>query len=388
MGQTKKIGLITPTLQSGGAERVISLTSKILTKAGYSVYIIMYDTTKIEYDYSGKIINLKSPARTNLISKIFTRIIRVIKLSYYKKTIGFDFVISFLYSANVVNYLSFGKTRMILSCRGYSDFLLNGSRYAKMINKSEAFIVQTSRMKNDFKEKYKAPSEKIKVLYNPFDIEKINELSQKPIEKSIENFIKKRKVLITMGSFKKDKGHWHLIRSFVKVKKTIANAGLIFIGTNGELENKIKEMALKSGFSEDILFIGHQDNPFKYLSKCDLYVSSSLYEGFPNAIVEAMASGLPIISTDCLTGPREILSESGKNETPFFAEYGVLTHRFSGDLSFDFEIIEPEEIKMADIIIELLNNKQLHQDYKNVAKIRSSDFSLRNYKQNLFNVLR
>ena len=136
----------------------------------------------------------------------------------------------------------------------------------------------------------------------------------------------------------------------MEVKKSVKDAGLIFIGHRGEMEKEIKEMSNLSGFKEDILFLGYQENPFKYISKCDLYVCSSLYEGFPNSLVEAMACGTAVLSTDCKTGPREILSSSNHIETVkdvTIEKYGVLVPRLNAKNDYNIGNIELEESIMA-----------------------------------------
>ena len=80
----------------------------------------------------------------------------------------------------------------------------------------------------------------------------------------------------------------------------------------GEDKDQLIEMASSLGIHQDIDFLGFQKNPFKYMAKSSLFVLSSLYEGFGNVLVEAMALGLPVISTDCPSGPAEIIDD-GEN---------------------------------------------------------------------------
>lgn len=376
--KSKKIGLLIPNLQSGGAERVLSLTSNLLSNAGYDVYFFLYDTDKISYDYSGKLIDLKSKAGSNIVSRILIRLIRIIKLSYYKYKFDLDIVISFLYSANVVNFQSIGRAKRILACRGYSDFLNNGKKYSIMINKIDSFIVQTERMKLNFISDFNADASKINVLYNPFDIELIIEKAKEDIEKDIHYFIDTHKTICTVGSFKRDKGYWHLIKSFIEVKKSVKDAGLIFIGHRGELEKEIRDMANLSEFKEDILFLRYQENPFKYVSKCDVYVCSSIYEGFPNALVEAMACGIAVVSTDCRTGPREILhddsNEIGDLDDVFLAQYGILVPAIKD--STDPNDIKNQQTLLARAIQSILTNKELASIYSEYSLMRSMQYDI------------
>ena len=388
---SKGIGLLIPHLQSGGAERILSLTSNLLSKEGYDVYFFLYDTDNISYDYSGKLIDLKSKAGTNIISKILIRLKRIIKLSYYNYKYNLDTVISFLYSANVVNYYSMGRADKILACRGYGDYIQNGKRYSIMINKIHSFIVQTERMKSEFISDFYVDASKINVLYNPFDIELIRKKAKEKTEKNIQSFIDNHKTICTVGTFKKDKGYWHLIKSFIKVKQSIENVGLIFIGHRGEMENEIRDMADLSRFKEDILFLGYQENPFKYLSKCDLYVCSSIYEGFPNALVEAMACGIAVLSTDCKTGPREVLSDNYSNDQIIdrikFEKYGILVPNFNEEVDFSINNIENEEALMSEGIIRVLTDNELRNNYCNKAKKRAEQFGIKKYLSELIKII-
>lgn len=389
ISKQKKIGLLIPHLQSGGAERVLAVTSEILSSKGHEVFILLFDGENISFKVCGKVIDFNSKSGSNMFSKILSRIYRIIKLSFYMKRYNLDIVISFLNSANTVNYYSFGGSAKVIACRGYSDYLKNGKRYSKMIKNIDNIIVQTERMKLDFQECHGVNSEKIKIISNPFNIQDIQIKAKEDIESSVSDFIKSHRTICTVGSFKRDKGHWHLIRSFIKVKETVKDAGLIFIGHRGMMEKQIKDMARRSGYSSDILFVGHKENPFKYLSKCDLYVSSSLNEGFPNVIVEAMACSLPVLSTDCMTGPKEILSKNSKKNSEYkdFSDYGILTSTFSGVINYNNNDFEIEEIEMADKIIKLFHNEMLLIKYKKASIIRSGMFDTITYYEKINELL-
>jgi glycosyltransferase involved in cell wall biosynthesis len=116
----------------------------------------------------------------------------------------------------------------------------------------------------------------------------------------------------------------------------------------GRLEYLIKELKLEN----DVSLLGFVENPYAYMQRSDVFVLSSRWEGFGNVLVEAMACGCPVVSTNCPSGPAEIL-ENG--------EYGILVP------------VEDVE-KMAKSIIKILTNKELREELSNKALKRSKEF--------------
>jgi glycosyltransferase involved in cell wall biosynthesis len=100
--------------------------------------------------------------------------------------------------------------------------------------------------------------------------------------------------------------------------------------------------------------LGWQDNPFKFMKRASLFVLSSDYEGFPNALIEAMAVGCPVISTDCISGPAEVLKGG---------EYGVL-------------VPPNDENAMARAIVRLLRNEGLRRELSGKGMRRTEDFDI------------
>ena len=148
-------------------------------------------------------------------------------------------------------------------------------------------------------------------IYNGIDLEKINKMKKDKIE-NINDFFYNDEIFkfITIGRLVPLKGHKYLIEAFSRVKREVPNSKLFIIG-DGPIKDQLKMMIQKKNLENDIFLLGLRENPFKFLANSDVFVFSSLYEGFPNVLLEAMACGLPIISTNCKTGPYEIL-DNGK----------------------------------------------------------------------------
>ena len=145
------------------------------------------------------------------------------------------------------------------------------------------------------------------------------------------------------------------------------NYEILFIG-EGEERVNLENYAKKLNINHRVHFLGQVESPFAYLKRCDLFVSCSESEGFPNVIVEALACGIPVISTDCISGPREILAPKSnliiqlKNDIEL-AEFGILV-----------PIGKPD--KIAEAILKLLNNCKIYQHYCSVGPKRAKDFDV------------
>lgn len=155
---------------------------------------------------------------------------------------------------------------------------------------------------------WKIPKEKIRVIHNGVDIKNIDKMS---FEKADHIWIKNNyNLIISVGRLTKPKGLPYLLDALkiLNKKKTVY---LIIIG-KGEEEERLKKMAKKIGIENRVDFIGFKHNPFKYIAKTNLFILASLWEGFPNVLLEAMACRIPVVSTDAPYGPSEII-EDGVN---------------------------------------------------------------------------
>lgn len=185
-----------------------------------------------------------------------------------------------------------------------------------MIYKLSNQVISLSEgVKNNLVHRYKVKRENIKVIYNPVDLKAINDKithgQLDPEHKKL--FDTTDKVIITAGRLVEQKDHRTLLRAFSKVNHHIKSQ-LILLG-EGPLKERLLQEAASLNISDRVHFLGFQNNPYIYFKHADLFVLSSKHEGFSHVIAEALAAGTPVVSTNCPSGPSEVLSDG---------EYGLL----------------------------------------------------------------
>ena len=166
--------------------------------------------------------------------------------------------------------------------------------------------------------------------------------------------------------------------------------GLVIIGT-GEQQGKLLELVKSLGVEEFILFTGYQANPFSIMKHCDLYILSSLFEGFPNSMVEAMCLGLPVIASDCKSGPREILApelpfDDSLVNYPYVASHGILLPTLSFDEDWT-SIIDKDEKLWANVILTQILDSKILNSYSGKSIERAHAFSEEVCYERLCNIL-
>ncbi|SYZ77869.1 glycosyltransferase [Trichococcus shcherbakoviae] len=383
----KKVNFFIGTLSTGGAERVVSNLSLNLNDNIKKDILMFGVKSKIDYPYKGNIVYLDKNRDTNIINKFKTLITRIVTVRKIKGLENHATTISFLEYPNVVNALTCGSAKSIVSVRNHMSTKHNNGMKSKLWNltirylypKTDLIISVSEEIKQDLICNYNIDSNKIKVIYNSYDINDIHEKSKEVIIDE-HNEIFDNPVIISVGRLNKQKGHWHLIKAFSEVKKVIPNAKLVILG-EGELESYLKELTQNLNICQDVHFLGFQKNPFKYISKSKIFVMTSLHEGFPNALAEAMACGVPVISSDCKSGPREILAptEFNKENIDYCINkdrYGILTPVCDGSKYSSTDAITDEEGSVADSIITLLSDTSLWNHFSNQAQTRIQDFEI------------
>jgi glycosyltransferase involved in cell wall biosynthesis len=241
----------------------------------------------------------------------------------------------------------------------------------------DGIITCTNEIKKIVLKKYNIEEKKVENIYNFYYHNNIHEKSKEKLPSEFENFFERYECIISVGRLMFPKGFWNLVKTFYIVKKEIPNTGLVIVGDDDYEDGKLKKLIKSLGLSNSILLINYDCNPFKYIKRSKVYALTSIYEGFPNSLVEAMICGIPVVSSDCKTGPREILccDKEKSNEDIIFAEYGILIKPFSWEEDYDPKSFNEVHELFAMAIIQLLTKKKLAKIYSEKAYRRSLFFS-------------
>lgn len=165
-------------------------------------------------------------------------------------------------------------------------------------------IALTREMKEDYIQ-YGFKEEKIFVINNMVDLDYIDQKIKKSCEKCDWFDGNQFKVIIANARMVPEKRYDILIKAFEIICNSHSEVRLIIIG-DGPLRKQIEKM-VPVEIIERVRFLGFQNNPYYYMSHANVFVLTSDYEGFPNVLIEALACGLPAVTTDCKTGPKEII---------------------------------------------------------------------------------
>lgn len=365
----KNILILVSRLNTGGAERVAANLANNLGKVYNNVMILTYNPSN-DSDYK-----CDAP-RLEINNK---NILRIKEIRTIKEKYNITHCISFCTTANYLNVASNNGEKKIISIRNYEkNKNVKREIEAKIAAKYADKVVSVAEQINEQQIfDYKVDKNKAVVINNFCEIDKIQKASNcENMTNDEKAFFEKYKIIISMGRLTYQKGQWYMIRAFKQVIKEIPEVRLVILG-EGEEKEKLQNLIEQLNMQEYIKLYGFRKNPYQYLKHAKLFIMTSLYEGMSNAILEAMCCGLPIVSSDCLTGVKDILAPNMDKSEQInkykLCEYGVLVPVGDGNYYTNEELTKMEnELKSG--IIKIMNDNELYQHYKEMSKVRIKDF--------------
>ncbi|WP_319371124.1 glycosyltransferase [uncultured Ilyobacter sp.] len=385
----KKLMFLITGLYYGGMERV-ALIAHSLLKDEYDISLVTLYSGDKDYKLDFDYYDLKCTPKHSQFSKVINTFNRIKKVKKIKNEINPDIVMSFGAPANFSNAVTKSNEKVILGIRSY-DWLYNYFATHQIdkwtYNKADTVVSVSKVISKGANLIFCLNEEKSKTLYNPYDLNYIEKKSYEIVEEGV--FPDDCFNIISVGRLVNQKGYNHLVKAFSIVAKQFLNCNLYIIG-GGEKESELIKLISDLGLQDRIFLLGKKENPYKYMRKADIFVLSSITEGFPNAMVEAMAVGLPILAVDCKSGPREILSESSidkKASEIELCEYGVIVPEVSKSLDYKSELIEECDYNISNGIIEFIKNPEMRKKYSRCSLQRAGEFTYNRFKENLMTII-
>lgn len=389
----EKVMLIVPMLHQGGFERVCVTTARLL-EPYYDVTIVLFNSANMAYDVKGlKLIDLQLGVQKGKLCKIINMLRRSRRVRKLKKELQPKVAYSFGPTANLVNALSrTGKTKVWLGLRNYTD-VEEKNKIRLFARKADLMICCSRTIEKVLHERFRF--QKTTTLYNLYDVEQIR-ADAASAEPELPWQDENARYLISMGRDDDMKGFWHMLKVFACVHRQVPDTRLVLLGAGSFAY--YRKLAEDLGIQEAVYFAGMQTEPYKYLKKGSVYLLTSSNEGFPNALVEGMALGLAPVSTDCMTGPAEILVKN-YDETAFdqleregskkviWGDYGLLVPEMSHERNLNAEDISEEENNMAEAVVTLLEDEELLAHYQKAAISRAQCFTYDSYMKQLLKLL-
>lgn len=338
----KDIAFIIGGLRAGGAEKVcVSLINEFF-RNGHNVCLIVLN---LENEQFLRRINTDIPIHN--LNKLHARS-AIIALGKVLKNLKIDICLSFNFQMSVQLILlkKLLGFKYIIYSRGINTFsqkvskeksfrhkYFNAFIIKKLYNKSDFFIAQSTGMKKDMIQSLCVPESKIKIIFNPsFCFDKNNNVVQ-----ARKNRQPEMKEILFVGSLKEQKNIHFLLECIAELLKIRQDFIFRIVG-DGKLRGSIQSFIKKLDLKEFVTLEGYSDNAYSFYKQANLLLLSSWYEGFPNVLVEALSTGIPVISVDCMSGPSDIIQDDVNGYLVLGYDKIVYASKIDQALSKDWDV--------------------------------------------------
>lgn len=311
--EKRRISFYLPSLRGGGAERItVKLVKSFLLK-GYPVDLVL---ASAEGPYLGDV-----PEGCRVVDLKCTRVVKSLpRLVRYLRRERPEALVSGLNHTNVIAIASCimarVPVRMIAVEHNTFSADMANPRYCRarllpllirlLYPQADAIVAVSGGVADDLVRVFPALKDKVTVIYNPVIGAELFEQAEAPVEHSWFA-VGSPPVILSVGRLTEQKNYSTLLRAFAQVRG-VMDCRLVILG-EGEERGMLERLAAELGIAGDIWMPGFVENPYRFMKRAAVYVLSSRWEGLPTVLIEAMACGPPLVSTDCPSGPREILRD-------------------------------------------------------------------------------
>jgi N-acetylgalactosamine-N,N'-diacetylbacillosaminyl-diphospho-undecaprenol 4-alpha-N-acetylgalactosaminyltransferase len=358
----KRIVFVINSLTDGGAERVL-----IELLAGLREHLAGFDTHLVLLDREEERHAVPNWVEKHVLDTRHDFATSMTRLFLLLRHLGPAVVLSFLNRANCANAIA-GRMlgyRCIISERVHTTSHFGAGSMA-LVNRAivrftyrlaDQVIAVSQGIRKDLVENYGVAPRKVQVIHNPIDAAQIIQRAAHQLPAGLPD-----RYILGIGRLTRNKNFPLLIESYLAAE---IPEKLVIMG-DGEEHGALEQLISRSGLCDRVQLMGYVDNPYPIIKSARLFVSSSNAEGFPNALVEAMALGCPVVATDCDTGPMEILTgrTAARCDQVMLGAYGIL--------------VPPNSVACLASAIRTACRDEIRAEYSRLGQRRAKDFDVGN----------
>lgn len=401
MKTDKQFIILCISLTGAGTERQISYLASLPT----CTKILTIEKPEAFYNFPVQKIQALSKHGYNtsaLVKLLYYPVLirRLVKILRQNKGVA---AVSFLDRANVLNILAkpFAKHKCIISLRNdivqmHSTTFLKRVRlklFFWLYGKADMLVFNSHHSLERYRQYSKISPAKLEFVENCFPVQEIRRKAEEKLPEPFDQIFANGQVIVNVGNTYFRKGHWYLIRIFSALVKKEEKAKLVIVG-DGDMYTKLVGLAKnlnlrvydratsKAATAEDqVYFLGAQKNPYAFMKRAKVFALSSVVEGSPNALSEALICATEVIAADCFTGPKEMLapelSVQSELSAPYKTKFGYLMPSFEYRVILEnSELTTAEKYWVETLSRQLRNHKEAgHERYTMEAYAKKHDIS-------------
>ncbi len=365
--QTQKILVAVTTIAvGGGAEKVATMVANGLGESGYETILLTQYADPNEHAVTVPRVNLSialkdyqsMPLWRRRATKLVRAAARMFGTARTCRAYRITTVISFLEESNF--YVVCAKLLFRLPLKVIVSVRMDPRRYGpfykflirKLYRHADTVVAVTRGVEETLRSEFGLTN--VTTIYNPIDLSFTKARAAEPLPEEWAFLAQQGGYYLNVARLTYQKGQWHLLRAFALLQKQQPDATLVILG-DGDFRDDLPKLAERLGIADAVHFVGQQDNVYPFLRHARCFVLTSLWEGLPNALLEALALGVPAVTVDSTSGMRELVAPelplSATVVYPHRASRGVLVTPFPDeDRATLFESKEGPYAEMAKVL--------------------------------------
>lgn len=391
----RRVLMLIPEMGYGGAERSFINLKRILEEMHTVLAVGFergYGSQDGRFDEVTGFRFLHEPGpRPGLVLRLWRWVERYRRLRQLKLQHGTEVCISFLEGADILNVLTCCGEKIVVSIRGSKRFdphITGGQGFLRRVliwpciyPRADAVVGISAGVSAEVRDLgFVGSNARLETIGLALRVSELMALARDPVEIEIAQ-LQSCPVIVSWGRLSDEKGYQHLVEVFARIKLMMPGVKLLLIG-DGPLRDQLVSAAQRLGLRvgltaataecSDLILLGYRENPIRYAKIAKIFVLSSIAEGFSNALVEALAAGIPVLAADCPWGARSVLSSEPPDvstpyptQKPTFSTFGVLMPRI--------DLQGHKEAWVSTLMLALAGGRH-YDEYRRIGPMRAMDF--------------